>query len=218
MSGSEANKSCKLIQDTYLLCCECVNVLFDSGASHSFMSLMCSEKLGLSVNDLGCELVVSTPTSGYVSTNSVCVGCPIEVVGRKFKVNLVCLPLKGFNVILGMDCLTTNDVIMDCGKRKVVFPDIKVGQIATSWVILQDTREGVVCYVVWVEEEKQKNIEEKIIGILVVEEFVDIFSEEVPRLPPSREVEFAIDLVLGTGLVSLAPYRMALAELAELKK
>ncbi|XP_027912659.1 uncharacterized protein LOC114172271 [Vigna unguiculata] len=218
MSGSEANKSGKLIQDTCLLFGERVNVLFDSGASHSFVSLMCSERLGLPVRDLGCELVVSTPASGQVSTSSVCVGCPIEIAGRKFTVNLVRLPLEGLDVILGMDWLTTNDVIIDCGKQKVVVPDIKDGQIVKSRAVIQEIREGAECYVVWVEEEKPKNTEEKITGIPVVEEFADVFPEEVPGLPPSREVEFAIDLVPGAGPVSVAPYRMAPAELAELKK
>ena len=45
-----------------------------------------------------------------------------------------------------------------------------------------------------------------------------MFPEEVPGFPPSREVEFSIDLVPRTGPVSMAPYRMALAELVKLKK
>jgi len=53
--------------------------------------------------------------------------------------------------------------------------------------------------------------------IPVVHEFEDVFSEEVSGLPPSKEVEFTIDLVLGTGLVSMAPYRMAPTKLVELK-
>ena len=55
-------------------------------------------------------------------------------------------------------------------------------------------------------------------AIPVVQEFEDVFSEEVSRLPPHREVEFSIDLVPRTGPVSMAPYRMALAELVEHKK
>jgi len=54
--------------------------------------------------------------------------------------------------------------------------------------------------------------------ILVVHEFEDVFPDEVPGLPPNREVEFSIDLVTGTSPVSMAPYRMASAELVELKK
>jgi len=59
--------------------------------------------------------------------------------------------------------------------------------------------------------------EEKTTIILVVHEFGDVFLEEVSGLPPSRKVEFSIDLVPGTGPVSMTPYRMAPAELVELK-
>ena len=51
----------------------------------------------------------------------------------------------------------------------------------------------------------------------VVYEFVDVFPEDLPGLPPIREVEFAIDLVPGTSPISISPYRMVLAELKELK-
>ena len=45
--------------------------------------------------------------------------------------------------------------------------------------------------------------------VRTVKEFQDIFSEELPGLPPNREVEFGIDLLPGTAPVSIAPYRMA---------
>jgi len=93
-----------------------VNVLFDLGVMHSFVSFACSEKLMLLMCDLKCELVVSTLVSGQVSTSSVCVWCSIDVVGHKFKGNLLCLPLEGLDVILRMDWLTVNDVLMDCEK------------------------------------------------------------------------------------------------------
>ena len=52
----------------------------------------------------------------------------------------------------------------------------------------------------------------------VVKEFEDVFPDDLSSLPPDREMEFSINLLLGTSPVSMAPYRMALAELAELKK
>jgi hypothetical protein len=51
----------------------------------------------------------------------------------------------------------------------------------------------------------------------VVEEFMDVFPEELPGMPPEREVEFYIDLVPGTAPIAKRPYRMAPTELAELK-
>ena len=53
--------------------------------------------------------------------------------------------------------------------------------------------------------------------VLVVSEFVDVFPDELPSLPPHREVEFGIDLVPGATPISKAPYRLSLAELKELK-
>ena len=57
----------------------------------------------------------------------------------------------------------------------------------------------------------------KIESVSVVFEYLDVFPKELPRLPPIREVEFTIDLVSGTSPISIAPYRMALTELKELK-
>ena len=52
----------------------------------------------------------------------------------------------------------------------------------------------------------------------VVREYIDVFPQELPGLPPIREVEFTIDLIPGTAPISIAPYRMAPIELEELKK
>jgi len=54
--------------------------------------------------------------------------------------------------------------------------------------------------------------------MFVVQEFMDVFHDEISGLPPKREIEFAIDLIPGAGLVSISPYRMTPTELAELKK
>jgi len=54
--------------------------------------------------------------------------------------------------------------------------------------------------------------------IPVVCEFLDVFPEDLPELPPDRDVEFKIDLILGTAPISRRPYRMPPNELAELKK
>jgi len=103
MTKTEGTQSGSLILYFCLLLGNRVLLLFDSGASYSFISHDCVKKLGLSTRDLGCELIVSTPASGQVSTNYACVGCSNEVEGRRFKVNLVYMSLEGLDVILGMD-------------------------------------------------------------------------------------------------------------------
>jgi hypothetical protein len=54
--------------------------------------------------------------------------------------------------------------------------------------------------------------------IEIVREFLDVFPEELPKMPPDREVEFVIDLLPGTIPISKRPYRMSIDELKELKK
>ncbi|KAA3470916.1 DNA/RNA polymerases superfamily protein [Gossypium australe] len=76
-------------------------------------------------------------------------------------------------------------------------------------------RKGCEAYLAYVLDTKVSEM--KIESVPIVCEFLDVFSEELPRLPPIREVEIAIELVLGTSPISIAPYRMALTELKELK-
>ena len=217
MTSTEATRSGNLILYHCFLFGNSVLVLFDSGASHSFISHDCVERLGLSTRDLGCELMVSTPASGQVSTNLASVGCLMEVEGRRFKVNLVCLPLEGLEVILGMDWLSTNHVVLDCGRRRIVFPETEGIELMTSGEAVKEMKQGSTCFVI-IAPEKKMSIEEQINRISVVDEYADVFPDEISELPPSRDIDFSIDLIPGAGPVSAAPYRMALAELAELKK
>ena len=78
-------------------------------------------------------------------------------------------------------------------------------------------QEGAMCFMVMAKPEKKSTVE-MIQSIPVASEYADVFPDEVPRLPPSRDIDFTIDLIHGAGLVSMALYIMAPAELAELKK
>jgi len=113
------------VQNDCLLYDNTVVVLFDSGVTHSFISKECVGRLRLVMRELGCKLIVMTPASGEVSTNTVCVGCPMEVVGRRFKVNLICLEMECLDVILGMDWLSNNHIVIDYGRHIIVFPNTK---------------------------------------------------------------------------------------------
>jgi len=103
MIGAEAASSGHLVMGYCgifgMRCC----VLYDSRATHSFVSNACVERFGLSVCELQCELAVSTPASGLVKTSPLCGRCLVEVEGRRYKVNLIYLPLQELEVILGMD-------------------------------------------------------------------------------------------------------------------
>jgi len=133
-----------------------------------------------------------------------------------YKVNLICLPLQGLDVILGMDWLSANRILIDYWEKKLLFSNSEEPELLFSHGVMKEIQDDAQCYMIFVRMEVEK--EERITVIPVVREFEDVFPEEVPGLPSRREVEFSTDLVLGVGPVSIAPYRMTLAELVELKR
>ena len=99
----------------------------------------------------------------------------------------------------------------------MVFPEHEGLELISAQRAINEVEAGATCFMIVAHTEK-KSVVEKIGVIPVVEEYADVFPDEIPELPPSRDVDFSIDLIPGAGLVSMAPYRMAPAELAELKK
>ncbi|XP_027941142.1 uncharacterized protein LOC114194939 [Vigna unguiculata] len=131
--------------------------------------------------------------------------------------NLICLPMEGLDVILEMDWLSSNHIVIDYGRCRVVFPNIEGLNIISSNQAMKEIEAGPTCFMI-VAQTKKKSTTEQIRSILVVDEYTDFFPDEIPKLSPSRDVDFTIDLIPRAGPISMAPYRMAPAELAELKK
>jgi len=216
MTGAEATSSGNLVMGCCVIVGKNCCVLYDSGATHSFVSETCVQKLGLSVCELQYNLVVSTPASGLVRTSSLCARCPMEVEGCIFKVNLICLPLQDLEVILGMDWLSTNCVLIDCREKMLLFSNSMETELLSSQGVMKEIQGSAQCFIIFTHLKVEKK--ERTSVIPVVHEFEDVFLEEVQGLLPSREVEFSIDLILGTDPISMAPYRMAPMELVKLKK
>ena len=77
-------------------------------------------------------------------------------------------------------------------------------------------KEDCQAYMISVQEIKEGG--PRLEDIPIVKEYPEVFPEELPGLPPSRELDFEIELVAGTQPISKAPYRMAPAEMSELKE
>ncbi|XP_052723068.1 uncharacterized protein LOC108318967 [Vigna angularis] len=113
----------------------------------------------------------------------------------------------------------------DCGKKELVFPDEEEEELfVTLGQLKEDIMEGASCFLIMthedqefgrLEQERWSSSGHK--GRSVVDEFPDVFPEEIPGLPPPREVKFTIDLVTMAAPISVQPYRMPPVELAELK-
>ena len=94
-------------------------VLFDSGASHSFIIASFVRELGLEAETLEKPLYVSYPLGTRVSLELICQGCELEISGILLTVDLRVMDMSEFDVILGMDWLMTYRVIIDCEHKRV---------------------------------------------------------------------------------------------------
>ena len=152
----------------------------------------------------------------------------VEIQQRILPSDFVVLPMREFDAIFGMDLMTRHRALIDCRRKKVQLRLKRKVRVAFqgrgrdrdgSLISYHRARHlisrGCQVYLAMVVTAEQP--EPEIAQIPVVSEFVDVFPDEVPGPPPYREMEFTIEWVPGTALISRAPYRMAPLELRELK-
>ena len=95
-------------------------VLFDSGASHSFIAASVMIELGLEVEALEELLYTSSPLGIRARIKMICRGCELEIFGILLTVDLRVMDMSEFDVILGMDWLRAYRVVIDCERRRVI--------------------------------------------------------------------------------------------------
>uniref|UniRef100_A0A2N9EJD6 Reverse transcriptase domain-containing protein n=1 Tax=Fagus sylvatica TaxID=28930 RepID=A0A2N9EJD6_FAGSY len=203
-------------------------VLFYPGSTHSFISCGFVRNIDRSPKPLEYELSVSTPLGDTLMSNLVLKSCMFCIEGRELSADLVLLGMHDFDVILGMNWLATYHASVDCFEKEVVFRPLgelefrfkgshlpSLPHMISALRANRLLRKGCRGFLASVVDLQKKELEIK--DIPIVREFSDVFPEDLSGLPPDREVEFSIDLVPGTAPISKAPYRMAPAELKELK-
>ncbi|XP_075515397.1 uncharacterized protein LOC142550040 [Primulina tabacum] len=229
MTQEEADDATEVVSGTILIKSVPAHALFDCGATHSFMFKRFAKKLGSKPDKLTAPFRIATPTNRAVETNEIYRDCRITISDQTFSADLIQLIMVDFDVILGMDWLARNSAIVDCkGKRvklltaeqkEVVFHGKSrerklLLSVSQTWKAMKS---GEDIYLAMVREGKEE-VEMKLKDIPIVREFPDVFPEELSGTVPDREIEFEINLVPGAAPISKAPYRMAPAELKELKE
>jgi hypothetical protein len=140
---------------------------------------------------------------GTVQSDRICPNIMIEIRGIDFLASLVVMRTHGLDVILGMNWLHRNQATISCDKRtvKLVSPS---GKEVVTKLYLPELEEGAYHHLS-VDDKESNPIE----AIRIMSEFPDVFPEELPRMPPERKVEFAIELILGTTPISKRSYRVS---------
>ncbi|XP_050909051.1 uncharacterized protein LOC127122812 [Lathyrus oleraceus] len=97
-------------------------VLFNCEATHYFVSIQCMKRLGLQAIPLSPPMVVTTAVDDVVQTPLICEYCSLSLNGRVFQIDLICLPFKKVDVVLGMDWLSANSVFIGCEEKLIIIP------------------------------------------------------------------------------------------------
>jgi hypothetical protein len=183
-----------------------VVVLFYSGASHSFIIAKFSAKCQLNFYHTNKGIAIATP-GGRVATYQLNRRVPIKLGSLVFKTTLLIMGLESVDIILGTNWLSWHHALIDVTARTIEIHSPFCGEI-TLYLPNQGCTHSCAL----------TTIESPVESIPVVCEYPDVFPDELPGMPPDRDIEFAIDLQPGTAHISKRPYRMPPAELAELKK
>ncbi|XP_074283118.1 uncharacterized protein LOC141607662 [Silene latifolia] len=202
-------------------------ILFDTGASLSFISASFAKKAAL-VSHSAETTPISLPSGEVVSCSTVFKDVPIFIAGSILPATLICFSLAEFDIILGMDWLSRYDARFQCRDQKIflkspcgtkltyngmrIQPGIKLISAINLIGMQRNGHQVHLCVVT------NASSLPKLEDVPVVNEYADVFPDELSGIPSKRDVEFAIDLLPGTRPIAKAPYRMTPIELQELKK
>lgn len=173
-------------------------------------------------------MFIYTSVGNVLVASKVYRNCVVQVNGVAIIVDLIPSDLQKFDVILGTDFLSKYRASMDCYRKEVVFryrgevvvffkgnkkilPTCMISTIKARKLLSK----GCMAYLAYVIDTQVNKLKPE--DILIVQELLDVFAEELLGLLPDREVEFSIDLIPGTTPISQAPCRMAPTKLKELK-
>ncbi|KAH0649063.1 hypothetical protein KY285_034311 [Solanum tuberosum] len=206
-----------------------VYTLIDSGATLSFVTPLVARKFHVGSELLHESYEVSTPIGVSIVARKVYRNCPVCILNKLLPCDLVELNMVDFDVILGMDWLHAYYSSIDCRTRKVKFrfPNEPVLEWESRDVVVKGKfiscikayrfiSKGCLYHIVRVNDVESKV--PPIESIPVVNELLDVFPQDLPGVPPEREIDLGIDLLPDTQPISIPSYRMAPAELKELKE
>ncbi|XP_070011332.1 uncharacterized protein [Nicotiana sylvestris] len=155
------------------------------------------------VDALASDAVI---TGNTIVVDRVYRSCVVIIGGLETQVDLLLLSMVYFDIILGMDWLSPYHAILDCHAKTVTLA------ISAQHMV----GKGYLSYLAFVRDVGAET--PSIDSVLVVRDFPDVFPADLPGMSPDRDIDFGIDLVLGTQPISIPPYRMAPAELKDLKE
>ncbi|GJW95963.1 putative reverse transcriptase domain-containing protein [Tanacetum coccineum] len=228
------NPDNNVVTGTFLLNNRYASILFDTGADRSFVSTAFSSRIVITPTALDHDYNVELADGRIVGLNTIIRGCTLNFLNHPFNIDLMPVELGSFDVIIGMDWLAKYHAVIICAEKIVRIPfgdeilivrgDGSSNEHGTRLNIISCTKAQEYltkgCHVflanITATKDEDKSKEKRLGDVPVVQEFPEVFPEDLPGIPPTRQVEFRIDLVPGATPVARAPYRLAPSEMKEL--
>ncbi|GJU02922.1 putative reverse transcriptase domain-containing protein [Tanacetum coccineum] len=201
------NPDSNVVTGTFLLNNRYASILFDTGADRSFVSTAFSSQIDITPTALDHYYDVELADGRIIGLNTILRGCTLNILNHPFNIDLMPVELGCFVAIIGMDWLVKYQAIIVCVEKIVRIPWGNETLIVHVFLANVTTKETE-------DKSKKKRLED----VPIVRDFPDVFPEDFPGLPPTRQVEFQIDLILGAAPVARAPYRLAPSEMKELSE
>ncbi|KAJ0932532.1 putative nucleotidyltransferase, Ribonuclease H [Helianthus annuus] len=226
ITSEEAKSLPNVISGIFLLNSIPVYVLFDTGATMSFISNEIIQHPSFKIERMPMPLEVEIADSKMYTLHEVCRNCKFTIEDEEFDIDLIPMVLGEFKMIVGMDWLARHHVEINCETKVMVIQAPSGKQLSIQGERNVETKlctlvqaykyvlNGSRAYLAYVGDARQTL--PKLEDVEVVNKFPDIFPEELPGLPPEREIEFRIELNPGAKPVAKAPYRLAPTEMREL--
>ena len=202
--------------------------LVDPEATHSFISVPFTERNQIESQPIDGRMVVSVPNGDTMISERIVSGSRLVIQNKNFPADLIVLGIHDFDIILGMDWLSRHRAILDCYKKEVrlvrpeepgvIFQGIRreiTSSLINAMTASKILRKGCHGYLAFVVDRRQEGT--RLEDIPIVKEFPDVFPDDISGLPSDRAIELVIELIPGTEPISIPPYKMAPAELKELK-
>ncbi|GKA78545.1 putative reverse transcriptase domain-containing protein [Tanacetum coccineum] len=186
LGGGDTNLYSNIIKGTFLLNNHYDSMIFNSGADRSFVLTTFSTLLDVTPDTLDVSYAVKLPNDRITKTNTILRGCALGLLGHPFNIDLMPVELGSFDVIIGIDWLANHHAVIVCDEKIMRIPygdEVLIGQ----------------------DKSEEKRLED----VPTVPDFPEVFPEDLPGLPPTRQVEFQIDMVPSAAPVARAPYRLA---------
>nr|GEV95827.1 reverse transcriptase domain-containing protein [Tanacetum cinerariifolium] len=201
MDTAGTNPNSNVVMGTFLLNNPYALILFDTGADRSFMSTAFSSLIDIVSTTLDHGYDVELADGKIIEVNTLIKGCTLNFLNHPFNIDLIPVELGSFDVIIGMDWLTKYHIVIVCDEKLVRVP------FGNKILIFRSDGSNN-------RHESRLNI----ISCTKTQKYLLKGCQDLPGIPPARQVEFQIDLVLGVAPVARALYRLASSEMKELSE